>query len=245
MKPFLVLKLPRTGSSMFGKVLDSHPSVDCVNEFLTRYRAAPRRVKVRALRSFYRDRSNDDPGRAVGQTMNPFTYGLKSYDVASALEPRRGLIRRPGGLRHGDAPLQLIVLLRENLLKQSVSAYFAHQRGKWESSRHLIDDPSAFESQVIDVAELTRMVARMRVRSERLRQFAVELRGNTMHVTYEQLQNDPKGIFESVFSHLSVPSGQRGFDYTAGFTKVRSDDLRDVVTNFADIEGHPLLSSYL
>jgi LPS sulfotransferase NodH len=245
MKPFLVLKLPRTGSSMFGKVLDNHPSVDCVNEYLTRYRAAPRRVKVRALRSFYRDRSHDDPGRAVGQTMNPFRYGLRSSDVASAFEPRRGLIRRPGVLRHGDVPIQVIVVLRENLLKQGVSAYFAHQRGKWESSRHLIDDPSVFERQVIDVAELTRIVARLRVKSERLRQFARELRGNTLHVTYEQLQNDPKGIFESVFSDLGVPPGQPGFDYTAGFTKVRSDDLRDVVTNFSEIEGHPLLSSYL
>lgn len=244
MRRFLVLKLPRTGSTMFAKVLDNHPSVECVGEYLNHYRNARRRGKVRALRSFYRDRPHDDPGRAVGQTMNPFTYGLGAPDIASAFGPRPGPIGRGRAARYLEVPIQLIVLLRENLLKQGVSVYFA-RRNKWGASRHLIHDPSVLEGQVIDVPRLARIVTQLRADSERLRQLATELRAQTMHVTYEQLRDDPRGTFESVFEHLGVPPAQVGFDYTAGFMKVLSEDLRDVVANFAEVESHPLLASYL
>ncbi|MGH2556390.1 MAG: hypothetical protein ACRDHO_11810 [Actinomycetota bacterium] len=249
MRRFLVLKLPRTGSLMFGGVLDAHPSIECVNEYLNRHLKARRRGKVRALRSFYyRDPTDRDSGRAdtvVGQTMNPFRYKLGASDIASAFGPSTlGLTGRRFTARHRDLPIHLVVLLRENLLKQGISLYLARQR-KFESSRELIDEPSVLEGRVIDVAELARLVTGLSSKSERLRQLAARLRAETMHVTFEQLQNNPSGTFESVFEYLGVPPAEAGFDYTAGFTKMLSDDLRDVVANFPELERHPLLAGYL
>jgi LPS sulfotransferase NodH len=249
MRGFLVLKLPRTGSSMFGKVLDAHPSVDCVNEYLNRYLYARRRVKVRALRSFYRSPPLDDPrgsARVVGQTMNPFKYKLGAAEIASAVAPSG--LRLAGQrliARRSQPPIRLIVLLRENLLKQAVSMYLALRRGKFESGRHKVDDLSVVKGQVIDVPKLASIVTTLRNDSERLRQLATRLHAETMHVTFEQLQDDPIGTFESVFEYLSVPPAPTDFDYTAGFKKILSDDLREVAENYEELERDPMLVPYL
>jgi LPS sulfotransferase NodH len=249
MQAFLVLKLPRTGSSMFGEVLDSHPSVECANEYLNRLEGSPRRAKVRALRSFYRHPRHGDPRRAhnvVGQTMNPFKYGLGASDIASAVEgPRLRQACRPLVARRREQQIRLIVLLRENLLKQALSLYLARRSGRFESSRHMVDDPSLLEGQVIDVPKLAKIVTLLRNNSQQLRKLAAGLRAETRHVTFEQLQEDPSGTFESVFEYLGVPPAQAGFDYTAGFTKMLSDDLRDVVANYVELECEPLLARYL
>jgi hypothetical protein len=230
---------------MFGRVLDNHPSVECVNEYLNRYSNARRGGKIRALRSFYRDRPHEDTRRAVGQTMNPFKYGLGASDIASAFGPRLGPIRHLAAARYRGAPIQLLVLLRENLLKQGVSVYLARGRHRWESSRDMIDDPSVLEGQAIDVPELARIVTRLRTNSERLLQLAAELHAKTLQVSFEELQDDPRGTFESVFEYLGVPPAFAGFDYSAGFTKTLPEDLTKVVVNFPEVESHPLLASYL
>jgi LPS sulfotransferase NodH len=249
MRGFLVLKLPRTGSSMVGKVLDAHPSVECVNEYLNRYLDARRRVKIRALRSFYRSPPLRDPqgsDRVVGQTMNPFKYGLGAADIASAVAPFGLRLAGPRLMaRRRQSPIRLIVLLRENLLKQAVSMYLARRRGKFEGSRHMIDDLSVVKRQVIDVPKLAGIVATLRNDSERLRQLATRLHAETMHVMFEQLQDDPVGTFESVFEYLRVPPAPTDFDYTAGFKKILSDDLRDVAENYEELERDPMLAPYL
>jgi LPS sulfotransferase NodH len=250
LQQFLVLKLARSGSTMFGNVLDAHPSVVCVNEYLNRHEDAPRPVKAQALRSFYRDPPQGDPGRSesvVGQTMNPFKYGLGTSDIASAFGPSiLGPTGRRLTARLRDLPIRLIVLLRENLLKQAVSLYIASRNElAWASSRQRVDDPSVLEGQMIDMPKLVKTVTDLRNASERLRQLAASLRAETMEVTFEQLQDDPSSTFESVFAYLGVPPAQAGFDYTAGFTKMLSEDLRDVVANYVELERNPVLSSYL
>jgi hypothetical protein len=249
LQQFLVLKLARSGSTRFGSVLDAHPSVVCVNEYLNAHVDAPRRVKVRALRSFYRDPPRGDPGRTVsvvGQTMSPFKYGLGISDIASAFGPSSlGAIGRRLTAGRRDLPIRLIVLLRENLLKQAVSLYLARSGLGWESSRHRVDDPSVLEGHMIDVPELVRTVTELRNNSKRLRQLAAGLRAETMEVTFEQLQDDPSSTFGSVFAYLGVPPAPAGFDYTAGFKKMLSEDLRDVVANYVELERNPVLSSYL
>jgi hypothetical protein len=98
---------------------------------------------------------------------------------------------------------------------------------------------------MIDVPGVARIVTSLRNVSERLRRLAADPRAECMHVTFEQLQDDPSGTFESVFEYLGVPPAQPGFDYTAGFTKLLSEDLRDVVANYVELERDPLLARYL
>jgi hypothetical protein len=66
-----------------------------------------------------------------------------------------------------------------------------------------------------------------------------------MFVTLEQLQADPKAGFDAMFEFLGVPAAPAGFDYTGGYTKVLSDDLRDVVANYEELERSPILAPYL
>jgi LPS sulfotransferase NodH len=226
-RTFLVLKLPRTGSSMFGRVLNAHPAISCANEFLNPLKAESKRTKVRALEDFYRNAAASDG--SVGQTMNPFKYKLRPRDVRRAL---------------GDTPIKLVVLLRENLLKQSVSAYLARERG-YKSNRDWVRNTRALEGREFDVRELVGMVRDADHNSQRLVRFAERLRTPALNVTYEQLQTDPQESFATVFAFLGAPPAPAGFDYAAGFKKMLSDDLREVVANFDDLEREPSLARYL
>jgi LPS sulfotransferase NodH len=248
---FLVLKLPRTGSSMFGRVLNGHPGILCANEFLNPYEKQRRGPKVRALASFYRDPPGEDGAslEAVGQTMNPFKYRLRPGDVAAALAPDSSgalaRLTRRLGRQPPPPPLKVVVLLRENVLKQGVSAYLSKRRGNHISNRDWVKNQKVLSTQEFDIGELRATVQRLAESAANLRAFAHGLGTPTMDVTYEDLQGDPVGIFDSVFDYLEVSRPPSGFDYAAGFRKMLSDDLRDVVANFDELQREPLLARYL
>jgi len=64
-------------------------------------------------------------------------------------------------------------------------------------------------------------------------------------VTLERIQADPRGQFDAMFAFLGVPPAPAGFNYSGGYTKVLSDDLRDVVSNYEELERSPILAPYL
>ena len=247
MRPFVVFKLPRTGSTMFGRVLDAHPTVECAIEYLNPQTERPHKEKVAAFRAFYETRGPvSDEGPVAGQTMNPFKYDLSAADVASAFGPGwlgtagRRLISSRRAL-----PLKVVVLLRGDVLKQAVSQHLAQQRGDWFSNRDQVADPSVLQRQQVDVEALVQIVTTLRENADRLRALAADVRAPRHEVTFEELQADPAAAIGSVFDFLGVPRPDDGFDYTGGHKKMLSDDLRQVVANYDDIERDPRLAPYL
>ena len=77
---FLILKSPRTGSSMFGNVLDSHPEISCECEFLNHLKKSSLRDKVNYVYSYFSENNNgenSEPKHIIGGTINPFKYKLE------------------------------------------------------------------------------------------------------------------------------------------------------------------------
>lgn len=248
MQQFLVLKLPRTGSTMLGHVLHAHPQVVCYTEYLNRVRDKTASEKVAFLRAFYEDPPTrpPDPDGALGQTMNPFKYDLDALDVASAWAPGwLPLSVRRVTVPYRRLPIRVLLLERRNKLKQAISHASVHQRGSYASDLDEVEDETELVGQTFDVAALEHQVTAAENRARRLRTVAQRLRAPRLVVTLEDVQADPKRAFDEMFDFLGVPAAPSDFDYTAGHTKVLSDDLRDVVANYDELQRSPILAPYL
>ena len=69
---FLVLKLPRTGSTMLGDVLDSHPDISCKKEILNHLKDSDIKDKLNYLYNFYSNNlkvKNQDKKQIIGCTI--------------------------------------------------------------------------------------------------------------------------------------------------------------------------------
>ncbi len=233
---------------MLGHVLHAHPQVVCYTEYLNRVRDSSTADKVAFLRAFYDDPPTrpPDPAGAFGQTMNPFKYDLDALDIASAWAPEwLPLPIRRASVPYRRLPIRVLVLERHNKLKQAISHTSVHQRGSYASDLEDVEDETVLVGQSFDVTSLEHQVIAAENRARRLRTVARRLRAPRMSVTLEDVQADPKRAFDAMFAFLGVPPAPDGFDYTAGHTKVLSDDLRDVVANYDELERSPILARYL
>jgi LPS sulfotransferase NodH len=136
------------------------------------------------------------------------------------------------------------VLRRRNLLKQAVSRELARAHG-WQSSRHNVSSAEHLTGRVMDVDALKRAVRSLGQRSDQLGRVAERLSAETHNLWYEDLQDDPKAAVSAIFDFLGAAPPPDDFSYTAGYEKVHSDDLRDVVANFHELEATPVLARYL
>jgi hypothetical protein len=233
---------------MLGHVLHAHPQIVCYTEYLNRVRDKSTAEKVDFLRAFYQDpptRPPDSDG-ALGQTMNPFKYDLDALDVASAWAPAWLPHRmRRATVPYRRLPIRVLVLERRNKLKQAISHASVHQRGSYASDLEDVEDDTELVGQAFDVQSLEHQVTAAENRARRLRTVARRLRAPRMSVTLEDVQADPKREFDAIFAFLGVPPVPDGFDYTAGHTKVLSDDLRNVVANYDELERSAVLAPYL
>jgi LPS sulfotransferase NodH len=245
---FLVLKLPRTGSTLLCDVLDSHPEITCVGEALNPSEQQGRRKMRATLGDHYRS-APSGAGTAVGVTINPFRYGISVHDINGALGPAwlPDRLRQLSG-RAVRPDLKVIVLVRSNLLKQAVSHQVALMNrsadGKFLVGREHVDSRLVAVPK-LDIDELRSAVAEWESQTARLRAYARALRREMLEICYEDLQTQPESTFRHLFDFLGATPPPDGFDFTAGFTKILSDDVRNFVSNPADLVADPLLGRYM
>lgn len=248
---FLIFKLPRSGSTMFGAVLNSHPALSCQNELLNRHQSAPTHEKLAHIEAFFGAGPATGGAHPIrGATMNPYKYALSGDDLARVPSLKRGRPRRwPGFLaksRRGPAaPVAILVLERANKLKQALSVYLSQERGSWESSLGGIKDKTALARRRFDLPRLRGLVQDLEAQAEGLTAIASRLSAGPLQVTYEDLVTQPAATYGRVFAHIGAPPVDADFDFTAGFTKIASDDLRELVENYDQLAADPALARYL
>jgi LPS sulfotransferase NodH len=243
-KKFLVLKLPRTGSTLLGKVLNNHPEIVCQNEILNDLQEADLGAKLAYLENYFSSpysQKQSSQKAIVGATMNPFKYHLEASDLYPVLygEPEDAESQLPR--------VAIILLLRQNKLKQAVSFYLALERGRreWESSLHLIEDSDALKPKLFDLTKLAKLVTRLEQQSERLREFANSIAAAYLTVFHEEIIEDSQAALNHVFQFLGASQMGQDFDFTAGYQKVLSEDLRQTISNYDDLYRNPCFHPYL
>ncbi len=235
---FLVLKLQRTGSSMFAVVLNSHKEVSCKKEFLTPVKKESLLEKNDFLEHFFikdfKEDSNYDK-RIIGGTINPLKYGLQTDDI-------RDLINKA---KANNINFKVILLLRKNLLKQGVSAYVAKESLNYKSNYRRIQDKELVKKRDFDIAKLQEIVGELTKKSKYLQEFAEDITDEYLSISYEDLLENPQWTFTKVFDHIEASKVPDEFDFTGGYQKILSDNLEDIVNNFDELYKYPLLSKYL
>lgn len=224
---------------MLSHVLNSHPRIECVKEILNDYNPLTGKGKVEFLAEFLYSAS-DTNGRADeeiirGATLNPFKCGLDFADL------RALVAKQPADQSN---PVNVIVLTRENKLKQAISIYLAETSG-WKSNRKQFRGKSLPTKQRFDVARLANIVQGLQQQTDLLKSWGNDLSGNCLCLDYESLVNDPQSVINLLFQETRAGATPKDFDFTAGFEKIVSDDIGEVVANLDEIAERPNLRVYL
>ena len=250
---FLILKSPRTGSSMFGNVLDSHPEISCECEFLNHLKKSSLRDKVNYVYSYFSENKNgenSEPKHIIGGTINPFKYKLEPPNFYQLIYPdcsteTEFLLRKKQS--EIKPQIQIILLLRKNFLKQAISLYLVKERKQWASSLDLIKNKETLNKEEFDLDKLQKLFIDVNNSSAKLTQFANSLTNDYHTVFYEDFLEDSRKVkvFNQVFTYVGASPMDDSFDFTAGFQKINSDDLRNVIANYQDLYKYSEFLPYL
>ena len=237
--PFLIIFIARSGSSAIMGDLQQHPNVAMRGEVFGAKAlpmvAQPDQTdenRIAFLHQFWASykRSNaETTARGFKLQINSRQPQFTSWD------------RLPGIMDEYHA--KLIVLRRTNIIKQAISAIRARDllkltklatgrerghidRDAHESVREFVDQPTE-----IDLADLQSVIRSIENSRKQLAEVA-QLVPPACEITYEDYLSDRARVIKSIFETIGVSLTTIG---EPAFSKITSDDLSAVVTNYAEV----------
>lgn len=225
---FVVLAAPRTGSNWVCSMLNSHPEILCHHEIFN-----PEGIHY-AL-----DHRNGDLnfGDMEDRERTPLlfltrlwrqTFGCRA--VGFKLNRRQNQAVFQSVLN--DSEVRKIVLSRRNRIKTFVSEMLAEQTGEWESYETSCTGGAKGKVNV----ELKALFAHIALNRDYYAQIQDSLHatGQTfLHVVYEDLKFEEEWM--KMLKFLEVSSGSQPL--IPGTKKQHSTDLRDLISNFTELEA--------
>lgn len=250
---FLVFKLARTGSTMFGKVLNSHKEIVCNNEILNHLKENNTKQKIEYLNQYLLGKTFNDESivgnQIIGGTINPFKYRLSSRSLQGIIysHSRKNIVHSwvTKNINRKEPSVQVILLLRKNLLKQAISIETAKKEGTYYSTQTRFQNKNLLKKQDFDLSKLEEEVSRLQRTSEKLIKFTKAVTSKYLPIFYEDIYQHPEETYKKVFDYIEVSNVQENFDFTGGYKKILSDNIEDIINNFDDIYKYPLLKTYL
>ena len=237
--PFLIIFIARSGSSAMMGDLQQHPNVAMRGEVfgakalpLVAQTDQTDENRIAFLRQFwapYKSSKTETIARGFKLQINPRQPQFTAWD------------RLPGIMDEHRA--KLIVLRRTNIIKQAVSAIRARDlmkltksatgrerghidRDAHESVRGFAEQPTKIE--LADLQNITRSIENSRKQLDEI----ATLIPPACEITYEDYLSDRGRVINSIFETIGVPVTAIGEPV---FSKITSDDLSAVVTNYAEV----------
>ena len=131
---FIIFGSGRSGSTLLVSMLNAHPSVHCEGEILKRTLLSPRR--------YIENRSQLSPHQLYGFKL--LSYHLR--DIQSTVKDKQQFIEKL--VKDG---YKIIYLNRENLLRQSLSVFYAYHRNEWHQTKETSHETSKMN---VDMSQL-------------------------------------------------------------------------------------------
>lgn len=213
---FVILFPGRSGSTWLVSALDAHPAITAKGEVLDPLRPQGPEAQLEWTRSFFRGRivSRD---RAVG-------FKTKLRDV---------LDQDGFGRLLAEYDARLIYLDRRNDVKHAISRITARRlkdtTGRWNR----YDGDAALEPFAVDVDDFESRLRAVEEEKATIAGYVGRQDRPLLHLDYEDLLADPTATFHRILAFLGLPPAPiRG-----STLKNTSDDLREVVTNFAALRA--------
>lgn len=220
-RPFLILKLPRTGSTTIQMALDSHPEISCTGEFLNSVDRDDPAAMRQAFQNFFEQglaASANSQSRAFGATMNPFKYYLNATTLRQLIPD----------------DCQLFCLTRKDSIRQAISSLLVkHNVDK--GVKNAWNQPADYQtSATVDPAKLKDKVRYLSGLSKDLIKMSRSLSKDCFQFTYEDHFAEPLQSFSKILGVLGIDDID-SLDCFCGTRKLLQDDLRKVICNYDEL----------
>lgn len=218
----------RTGSSMFGGMLNQHPEIGFLGEEVADLLDDGWEAQERWIdRLFSEPPAMSDPRLTPPDDLRVVGFKVKLREVASTSGLAESLVEHRARIVH---------MTRRNLVKQAVSSIRATDL--YEATGHFNLDPGQEDlvpgPYEIPVERFHRILTWLESHVEALERFVSRLPLPVLRLAYEDLVGDTDGTMRRVWDWLDVPCT----DVYSRSIKVTSDDLSDVVSNYDEIVDH-------
>jgi LPS sulfotransferase NodH len=213
---FVVLFPGRSGSTYLISALDAQPHVSAKGEVLDPLRTDGPEAQLEWTRRFLRGPLLN-PAKAVG-------FKTKLRDVLDQ-EGFAALL--------DELDVRMIYLDRRNDVKHAISRITARRlkdsTGRWNR----YDGDEHLEAFAVDVDDFQSRLDAVEAEKATISEYVGALERPLLHLDYEDLLAEPTGTFHRLLAYLGLPPAP----LHASTLKNTSDDLRDVVTNFAELRA--------
>jgi len=217
--PYIILFIERDGSTYLTSMLMSHPQVEAVYEHF----AVMKQQGATA----------DEQLRWAGSFLTPPLIGKKKAvgfktKLVDVLDPDgfAAIVRKTG--------CRVIQMRRRNFIKAVVSRINARRlfeaSGKW----NLYQESDRMPPLQIDLAEFDQFIKEREQADQQLDDYAASLNLPRMIIEYEDLLTAKDQTLSSLFSFLKIED----LPVQSKTLKHTSDDLSEVVLNYAELRQH-------
>lgn len=237
MQPFLIVGMPRTGSTLLLRTLAQHPQVTAYGEvfhWMLSERASTHALRKNGACIAYDTDSNDPIGflRAwVWGSGHPDSavVGCKVFARHAVEDSSPALF---GKILESFPALRVLHVLRPNYLDVLISWKSMQMTGEWvlpEGGHSRVKEQPSFR---LDSAQCEQFFQEMEAADAFFQQaFPV---GASLKVEYEQLARDLQGTMNEVFAHLGVLP----VTVSAPIRKQRERSASELVVNYAELQVH-------
>lgn len=240
MTKFVILTLPRTGSTLLSKSLNRHPEIFCDDEifhFSFRDYFSPNQFRFLKIR-FLPKKINYIINYPVtylrlGDFLNKYfsnksnenfkARGFKVMHYQTFYMP--GLIDY---LKKND--IKIILLLRENIFRNALSDMRARTTGVYHNQNENKEVTSGLPKLNVDTIVLKNKMDHIVEQNKKLEQIAQHM--DYIKIRYEDFA-DWNNTMNKIFDFLNV-SRQ---DVSAGAKKLNPDNVEDMIINFSEVKN--------
>ncbi len=240
MTKFVILTLPRTGSTLLSKSLNKHPEIFCDDEifhFSFRDYFSPNQFRFLKLRFLPKKINYIINYPATYLRLNGFlnkyftnkhgenfkARGFKLMHYQTFYMP--GLIDY---LKKND--VKIILLLRENIFRNALSDMRARATGVYHNQNENEEVISALPKLKVDTTALKSKMEHIVEQNKKLEEIAQEM--NYIKIRYEDFA-DWNNTMNKIFDFLNVAH----YDVSAGAKKLNPDKAEDMIANFNEVKN--------
>ena len=227
-KKLILLFEGRTGSSMFGDMLNQHSAIGFMGEEVAHLLGRGWSAQEQWIRSLYSEPPTiQDPRLSSKESLEVVGFKVKLREIADPAGLRETL------LEHGA---WVIHMTRRNLVKQVVSSIRAidlnASSGKY--NLHAGEESLVPGAYPIPLHRFETTLQWLDSHVANLERFVANLPLPVLHLRYEDLVADPRATVAEVCAWLGVDYQElRGRSL-----KITSDDLASVISNYPELAAH-------
>lgn len=216
--PFVILFVERDGSTYMISLLQEHPAVEAGYEQF----AVMKQKDQSAAEQL-----------AWAETL--WTPPLVGKKAALGFKTKLVDVLDMEGFRHllHEKKVKIIYMYRRNRIKAVVSRINAKRLHEATGYWNLYNEADRRPPMTVDIAQFHHFVREREEADAELAAFVQQLQLPNMQIQYEELQQNKEVVMQRLFSFLHVPE----LTVQGRTKKHTSDDLREVVLNFDELQA--------